>query len=262
VSQNLFYNKNSNQLSNLISCFFLAIFLTTLPSKSFADARQNKFRNEQKPSQYFALGGFYSSDYNSRQYKLSSSYQYIDNRFINDLDFLHNTTYASTADNPLKKNKDLYDVELSSKILISNSNNYFNYYNRSKYDQFSNYYYDLTNAIGWGRMFFDGIIEADMNIGYNEIKNFQSQIVINPNLKASFWLTDEIRISTKAFIFKVQDRYSEELKTSISYQINSNLSLQLYHNYEKKVFFYKTATTSTTKNQIGRDMVLRLRYDF
>ena len=249
--------------SSLFTFFCCITFLIMFSHESFADARKSKFRNtQQKPSQYFALGGFYSSDYNSKQYKISGSYKYANNRFINDLDFLHNTKYTSTTTHPLEKNQELYDLELSSKTLISNSNNYFNYYNRSKYDQFSDYYYDLTNEIGWGRMIFDGVIEADINIGYDEIKNFESQIIINPNLKASFWLTDKIRFSTKAFIFKVKDSYSEELKTSISYKINHNLSLQLYHNYEKKRFIYKTSKITKTKNQVGRNLVFRVRYDF
>jgi hypothetical protein len=251
-------------MNNLTSffIFFSIIFLATLSNKSFADARKSNFRSKQKIFQRITLGGIYSSDYNSKQYKLSGAYKYSGSRFVNDLEFLHNTTYTSTAFHPLEKNKNLFDLELSSKILISNSSNYFNYYNRSKYDELSSYYYDLTNEIGWGRMFFDGIIEADINIGYNEIKNFESQIVINPNLKASFWLTDKIKMSTKAFIFKIKDSYSEELKSSISYQFNKSLSLQVYHKYEKKRFFDQKSKDSKTKNQVNRDLILRLRYSF
>ncbi len=239
---------------------FVLLFLFSSPA--FADARKSTFRNSQKSSQYSAIGGNYSSDQNSEEYKISGSYQYTGSRFINELDLLHYTRYSSTTTHPLEKNRELYDGEISSKILIGNSNNYFNYYNRSKYDEFSDYYYDLTNAVGWGRMFFDGIVEADVNIGYDEIKNFDSQVVLNPNLKATFWLTDKIKFTSKAFIFKVQDSYSEELKTRLSYKMTDDLSLELYHNYDKKRFFHKTAKIEETKTEVRRDLVVRIRYDF
>lgn len=236
--------------------------LLILPNSAWADARKDKFRNSQKSSEYLAFGGNYSSDQNSKEYKISGSYQYSGDRFINEVDLLHNTRYTSTSSHPLEKNLELYDGEISSKILISNSNNYFNYYNRSKYDKFSNYYYDITNAVGWGRMFFGGILEADINLGYDEIKNFDSQIVLNPNLKASFWLTDKIKFTSKAFIFQVQDSYSEELKTRLSYKLTNDLSLEIYHNYDKKRFFHKTSKVDETKTQVRRDLVVRVRYEF
>ena len=234
--------------------------LLLFSSHVFADARKTKFRYRHKPFQYVALGGSYVSDHNSQQYKISGSYEHSGSRFINEIDLFHSTRKTSTISHPLEKNLDLYDGELSSKILISKSNNYFNYYNRSKYDEFSSYYYDITNATGWGRMFFGGVLEADINLGYNEIKNFESQVVVNPNLKASFWLTDKIKFTTKAFIFRVQDSHYEELKSRISYKIDRNLSLEFYHNYQKKRFFYKTSKIEKTKTEVGRDLVFRIRY--
>ncbi|MES2677524.1 MAG: hypothetical protein V4612_04340 [Pseudomonadota bacterium] len=246
--------------TKLTRYLFLLLFLFS--HQAFADARKSTFRNSQKLSQYLAIGGNYSSDQNSKEYKISGSYQYNGSRFINELDLLHHTRYTSSTTHALEKNRELYDGEISTKILISKSSNYFNYYNRSKYDEFSDYYYDITNAIGWGRMFFGGILEADMNIGYDEIKNFDSQIVLNPNLKANLWLTDKLKLTVKAFIFQVQDSYSEELKTRLSYKMTNDLSLELYHNYDKKRFFNKTAKTQTTKTEVSRDLVVRIRYDF
>jgi len=238
------------------------LLLITFSGSAWADARKGSFRNNNKNSQYIALGGNYSSDQNSKEYKISGSYQYLGSRFINEADFLQQTRYTSTSTHSLEKNRDLYDGEISSKILIGNSSNYFNYYNRSKYDEFSDYYYDVTNAVGWGRMFFGGILEADINVGYDEIKNFDSQIVLNPNLKASFWLTDRIKFTTKAFIFQIQDSYSEELKTRLSYKLTDNLSLELYHNYDKKRFFHKTSRVEENKTEVNRDFVVRVRYGF
>ncbi|MFT6346331.1 MAG: hypothetical protein ACJA02_000559, partial [Myxococcota bacterium] len=149
-----------------------------------------------------------------------------------------------------------------SKILIAKSTNYFNYYNRSKYDRLSDYYYDTTNAAGWGRMFFEGIIEADVNIGYNEIKNFDSQIVINSNLKANLWLTEKLKLTIKAFLFKIQDSYSEELKTRLSYKMTNNMWLEIYHNYDKKRFIKTTSSLEQIQTEVDRDFVLRLRYNF
>lgn len=131
--------------------FYLLVIVFS--KSGFADARKGNFYNSNKTSQYLSLGGNYSSDQNSKEYKISASYQYKGNRFINEVDLLAQTRYTSTSSHPLEKNRELYDGEISSKILISNSSNYFNYYNRSKYDEFSDFYYDITNEIGWGRMF-------------------------------------------------------------------------------------------------------------
>jgi len=242
-----------------LSCLF---FLLLFSSEAFADARKNNFKNHQKPSQYLALGGNYLSDQNSQEYKISGLYQYVGGRFINELDLLYNTRYSGANGQSLEQNRKLYDAEISSKILIGNSNNYFNYYNRSKYDEFSSYYYDLTNTVGWGRMFFGGALEADINIGYDEIKNFDSQIILNPNLKSSLWLTDRIKLVTRAFILQAQNSYSENLRTNLSYKITNDLSLELYHNYDRKRFFYKTTKIETIKNEVSRSLVVRIRYDF
>ncbi|MFT5702753.1 MAG: hypothetical protein ACI9TO_000103, partial [Rickettsiales bacterium] len=189
-------------------------------------------------------------------------YQYVGSRFINEIDFLQQTRYSSTSTKPLEKNRDLYDVEISSKILISNSSNYFNYFNRTRYDSFSDYYYDVTNAIGWGRSFFDGLLEADMNVGYNNIKNFDSQIVFNPSLKANFWLTDRLKFTTKGSIFQVKDSYSEELRSRLSYRMTRSLWLELYHNYDKKRFVNTTSKGVDKKTEVSRNLIFRIRYNF
>ncbi|MFT6106360.1 MAG: hypothetical protein ACJA0S_000403 [Rickettsiales bacterium] len=242
-----------------LTCLFLSILL--FASHSFADARKSRFKNSKK-SQYLALGGNYSSDQNSKEYRISGSYQYSGEKFIHEIDLLQQSRYAGTSGKSLTKNRDLYDMEVSSKILIAKSTNYFNYYNRSRYDEFSNYYYDTTNAAGWGRMFFDGIIEADINIGYNETKNFDSQIIINPNLKANLWLTERLRLNVKAFLFKIRNSYSEELKTRLSYKMTKNLWLELHHNYDKRRFFKTTSATEQIITEVDRDIVFRIRYNF
>jgi len=181
-------------IKTLATLLFLANFLS--PQLSWADARQDRFRNSPKDKQYIAFGATHLSDHNSKEYKISSTYEYSGSKFIGEIDFLHHGKHSNTTTTPTRKTKELYDMELSGKALISQSSNYFNFYNRTKYDEFSDEYYDITNAAGWGRRFFDDIFEADLNIGYNDIKNYESHIVINPNLKASFWITDRLKFLT------------------------------------------------------------------
>lgn len=241
----------------------LCLVLAAIYSEtSFADVRRSKFRTNNNLTKYVALGGNYSSDFNSKEYKLSTGYQYSKNNLMSEFDFLQHTRYTSSSTHSLEKNRELYDFEASVKSLIADSSNYFNFYNRSKYDEFSDYYYDINNVAGWGRLFFDGIIEADINAGYNEIKNFESHIVINPNIKVNLWLTEKIRMSVKALIFKVQDQYSEELKTRFSYRLNRNLSFDIYHNFERKRFLKSTSGGDSTQNQVQRDLIFRVRYNF
>jgi hypothetical protein len=227
-----------------------------------ADVRKSKFRTNDRTTQYASLGGNYSSDHNSKEYKISGGYQYRKNHLMLELDLLQHSRYSSTTTTPLTKNRELYDFEASGKVLVGQSDNYLNYYNRSKHDKFSDYYYDITNVGGWGRMFFDGMIEADINIGYNEIKNFDSHIVVNPNIKFSFWITDKLRFTSKAFIFKIKDEYSEELKNRLSYRLNKKISLDIYHNYEKKRFLKTSSGVSNNKNEVERDFIFRVRYSF
>jgi hypothetical protein len=243
--------------------FSILIFFIQAINPAFADARIAKFRLGKKPYQYIAAGGLYTSDYNSKEYKTSLGYQYKGERFINEIDFLHHSRYVENSTlGAVVKNRELYDGELSSKVLIGKSTNYFNYYNRSKYDKLSEYYYDYTNSVGWGRILFDGLLEADINIGYNEIKNFESQIVLNPNLKFSLDLTSRIKLIVKAYLFQVEDSYYEELKTRISYKLTDDLSLELYHNYDKKRYFYENTKVEENRTEVRRDFVFRIRYDF
>jgi hypothetical protein len=252
-------DKNTTEPHFIKTLIILLVTITILaPQNTFADARKDRFRSKEKASQYVALGGRYSSDYNSKEYKISGAYEYTGSRFIHELDFLSETQYSSTTTTPPEKDQELYDLELSSKILIWKSNNYFNYYNRSKYDDLSDYYYDVTNAVGWGRMFFGGMFEADINVGYNEIKNFDSQIILNPNLRANFDITDKIRFTTKAYLFKVKGDYYEELKSRIAYKMTRELSLELYHNYRKKRFFDDNANST----EVQRNLIFRVKYNF
>ncbi|MFT6219866.1 MAG: hypothetical protein ACJAVG_000572 [Rickettsiales bacterium] len=99
-------------------------------------------------------------------------------------------------------------------------------------------------------------------MGYNEIKNFDSQIVINSNLKANLWLTEKLKLTIKAFLFKIQDSYSEELKTRLSYKMTNNMWLEIYHNYDKKRFIKTTSSLEQIQTEVDRDFVLRLRYNF
>lgn len=252
-----------------MSRYFLTLGLLMLflcPDQACADARKSSFKNSfsdsKKARQFMVLGGTYSVDQNSKQYKISSSYQYQNNRYISEADFLYDLEYGQTVTRPMHKKQQLYDLELSTKIMIADSSNYFNYYNRSKYDPLSDYYYDLTNAVCWGRMFFDGFLEADFNIGYDEIRNYTSQIIFNPTLKANFNVTDNIKLSIKAYIFQVHYDYYNSIKGRLIYRITNNVSFEIFANYERKRYFHNTMYVQKLTTDTQKNLIARIRYEF
>jgi len=243
--------------------FFALFFLIVITSEEvFADSRTEPLRRSNRSRQFISFGGSYKSDYNSKQYDIAADYQYKNHQSIHEIDLRCRTTYSETTKIPMRKTEELYDVEISSKKLLSNGNNYLNFYNRSKYDEFSSYYYDVRTALGIGRMMFDGKIEADVNIGWNSIKNGNSEMIINPTLRVNFDLTENIKLVQKGYFIKGETTQDEQLKTQISYRLNDQTRIELYHNYDKSRYIYTTTKIKEQKTEVSRSYTLRIKYDF
>jgi hypothetical protein len=253
-------NKNSMTGIVILCLFFFA-------RAALADVRLENFTKSSIARQYIALGGNYKSDENSKDYDISAGYKYRSDKFIHEFEFLNQVDYAEvtkrvdskTSVKVMTKKKELYDAELSSKMLIANSNNYFNFYNRSKYDELSTYYYDVTTVLGLGRILSENF-EADLNIGHNDVKNFNSEMVVNPTLRAKFDLTDKITFITRGYIFQRENTYDEQLRSRLAFRMDNKISLEFIHSYEKNRDYDEK--TRSTANKIERSVAVRIKYDF
>jgi hypothetical protein len=240
---------------------FSVLFFALLPD-AWADARKDRFRKGSNPNQFIAFGGTRKTDHNSKQNDFVLTYQFKNDRFLHEFDLRQRTTYSATTTKEMRKSEELYDAEISSKMMILNSPYYFNFYNRSKYNEFSSFYYDVTTASGLGRTFFDKAIYFDMNIGWNDVKNGNSELVINPSMRLNLKLTKNIDLTEVGYILQREETYDEQLKTRLSYRLNERIYLQFYHTYEKNRYIYHNKKLTEIKTEASRSYVFRIKYDF
>ena len=123
--------------------------------------RNDRFNRNDRVRKYINFSGEYESDQNSKQYVVSTGHFYRSNKWINETDFLYQKDYSQKSANnyELKPSSELYDFQMSSKIVIPDTQDYIVLYTRDKYNPLSTYYYDLINDARVGRMFFDDLFE-------------------------------------------------------------------------------------------------------
>jgi hypothetical protein len=200
--------------------------------------RTKKFYKVDEARQYLALGGTYTSDYNSAQYQLNSRYFYQSNRFINEANFMQQTDYKDAGSGKGKRYKtktgQIYDGSLSSKAIIGETKNYGVFYHRTVYNKFSDYYYDNHTALGVGRMFFKDRIELDTSLGYHNTKNFGSAMSFISSIRVNLKLTDKLTFVQRGYWFVDERSADNELKTSLVYRLNQKLSFELRYSFEQR----------------------------
>jgi len=252
--------------TKLICSIILAIIVAkaSYAKSNFTDLNKNSFYKNNTIRQYFTLGGGYKSDYNSREYEVLAGYKYKSNKYIHEIDFLHELEEAHTTTKPTRVTEELYDFEASSRMMLGKSKNYANIYGRILYDEFDDYYYDVSSAVGLGRFFFeDNGLEASMNLGYNDVKKFNSEIIIIGVLRSKIDITDSIKLSTRGILTKKEETYDEGIKNVLSFKLKKGLFLEFIHKYEKDRYVktYKTKPDIRV-NRIKRESYVRIKYNF
>jgi hypothetical protein len=246
---------------------FLALFSiisgNCFSKQNFADLNKNSFYSSKKVKKYFSLGGGYKSDYNSREFEILSGYKYKSNKLIHEVDFLHEVKESSTTKKEIRKTEELYDFEGSTRALIGQSAYYANIYNRIQYDELSKFYYDVSSAAGLGRLFYKGKFESSINLGYNDVKNFNSEVIILGIIKGYFTISDNIKLSTRGSLTRAEKEYDEEIKNVLSFKIQRNLSFELIHRYEKNRYTKTSKKLGTYRvNRVKREAYARFKYNF
>lgn len=225
--------------------------------------RTKKFYKSNSAKQYLSFGGSYSSDYNSKNYELVSRYLYQSNKFIHEINFEHESNYADSGSGKNKqydtKKSELYDLTISSKARILESENYGVFYHRDLYDDLSKYYYDTRTAVGLGRMFLKEKLEFDVSLGYRDVKSYGHEIDIVTSLRANFKITQNITFTERAYCFFDHESIDNGFKTSLVYRLNDKMSFEVRHNFETRR--YEDDANKQQTNLTNRSVTIGLIFD-
>jgi hypothetical protein len=260
--------------ANFLVLTFFLIFTPQLAKKVQAvDSRSNreavvsprakKFYKSDGVRKYLSLNGNYTSDYNSKNYKLNSRYLYQSQNFIHEINFENENYYSDVGSGSTRsydvKKSELYDILISSKARILNSKNYGVFFHRTMYDDLSKYYYDLHTAAGIGRMFFKERVELDISIGYHDIKTYGYEVDIIPSVRTNFKITKNLTLTQRGYWFIDHESTDSELKSSIVYRLNNKLSVEIRHSFEKRR--YEEDDKNIVTNQVSRSLTFGLIFD-
>jgi len=262
-------NINPKHIASLL-CF---LFVFAYPKISFAidnnatdrsrvvAARNDRFYNNDRVNKYINFGGEYESDENSKQYVISTGHFYRSKSWINETDFLYQRDYSQKASNnyELKISSELYDFQVSSKIVIPDTQDYAVIYNRTKYNSFSTYYYDITSAAGIGRMFFDDLFEIDVAIGHNEVKEYDQKVTLIPSFRTEFDIFGKLHFIQRGYMFFSDEAHDYQLRSRLQYPIAQRLYLQVSWDTDKRT--YTNRERQQKINEIHRRIVFGFRYD-
>jgi hypothetical protein len=225
--------------------------------------RNKRFFPTPLPKQTVSFGGSYISDYNSKQYEMVSRYNYQSSTAINELYFKHEAIYADSGSGANAKSyvkkSELYDFSFSSKVLIADSKNYSVFFHRTIYDDLSKYYYDIHTAGGLGRIFFNGRLELDVSLGYQDVKAYGHKLDVIPSIRTNFKLSKNLTLVQRGYLFVDSESMDSELKTSLTYRVNERLSFELRHSFEQRR--YEEDDENKTTNLVNRSVTVSLVFD-
>jgi hypothetical protein len=211
---------------------------------------------------FFALGGSYDNDQNSRQYQITSRYFQQSYRFINEINFLHETEFNDRGSGAKKeyktKTSELYDISLSSKARAFDTRNYMVLYHRTVKDRFANYGKDSRNAIGFGRMFFDDRVEFDLSVGRQASQNFGEQTEIIPSIRINLKLSDKITLNQRGYLFIDSKSNDSDLRTSLIYRLGGRTSFEIRHTFEQRRYIDGNREVNNVRNLFAIGFVFDL----
>lgn len=262
-----------HNLTRTSRIWLVVFFLQFFPSEIFAidnsqtdrsrvvAPRNDRFYKNARTRQFVNFSGEYESDEDSKQYVILTGHFYRSQKWINETDFLYQVDYGQRAANnyELQKTSELYDFQISSKAIIGDTQDYLVFYNRSKYDKLSTYYYDITTAGGVGRMFFDDKLEIDISLGHSEVKEYDQKTTFIPSFRAEFDIWEKLHFIQRGYMFFSDQADDYQLRTRFQYPIRGNLYLQLSHDFDKRS--YSNEAKNQKVNEVHRRILFGFRYD-
>lgn len=269
----------------LVSIFCILLFLKPAFARDdlasdrnrIVTKRNERFYKNNMIRQYISASGEYDSDEDNKQYVLKLEHFYKSKKWISDVDLQHQVDYAAGTQkldqaDQIKKSE-LYKAILSEKIVLFNTDNYFVLFNETKYDDMSkDFYYDITTAAGFGRMFFNDRLEIDLAYGVSKIKDSHSSItpkdysreILVPAFRTEFEIIDGIRFVQRGYAYYSGDDIdSYYLNTRIQYPLSRKFYLQLSHIFDKRTYekYDEQGISNSRVNQTGRQVIFGFRYD-
>jgi hypothetical protein len=258
--------------------FFLFIILNS--ANSLADIRNNIFPERKKPNISLYLGGRYQSDYNSKYYIVRFGAKYKNPKSMHEFKFYNKVNEAHTTTKDMRKTEEKYDIELSNKMKIADSQYYINLYNffeQDKYDNFtsseklvyesddSGFYSRTTSLIGLGKIFSKNF-EADFNIGWVHSKGEGSSMAINPVLYLKKKINKKLLITTRISRIKQQKIQNDYFSLSVIQKFNRNWALSLNNKYKRSQYIYRKKNSRIDIREVRkrseRSLTLNLKYSF
>lgn len=232
--------------------------------EKIAVARAKKFlKNSDKSRQNALVSGNYNSDYNSKEYQLDLRYFYQSSKQIHEFYFLRELYFADSGSGTNKKymvkKSNLWDFTLSNKFLLGESKNYIVSYNRADIDELASYQRDYRSAAGLGRLFLNDKLEIDGSIGFNKNKNYGDRYFFLPSLRLNLQLSEKLNLSQRAFYFINKESSDSEIRTTLKYRIDSDVSFSVNHSFEQRR--YGQSKTQKSINQSKRTITLGFAFD-
>jgi len=227
-------------------------------------ARSKRFYRGKKSRKYIAFGGVYSSDYNSKDFDVTTRYLHQTQQYINELNFRNENKYADKGSGENKqyrvKKAESYDLVVSSKRRFSKESKYYTtLFHRTLYDDMSAYYYDIYNGVGFGKMIFNDKTELDISAGYRNTKYSGNSLSFIPSIRTNFRLSKHLKLIQKGYLFINHESTDNGIKTRLSYRLNHKLSIELRHNFEQRR--YEDDRNRKVTNLINRSITFGIIFD-
>ncbi len=195
---------------------------------------------------------------------------------MHEFKFYNKVTEGHTTTKAMRKTKELYEVELSNKMMISDSKNYFNIYNLFEQDKYKNfnssdkliydnqgYYNRFTSVAGLGRVFSLNF-ESDINIGHSHSEGEGSSIVVNPVLYLRKKITKTFKVNSRISRFQKEKTKDDYFSISFTKKITKKLAISLYQKYSRTEYIYRKKTSKVNIREVRkrstRSLSLNLKY--
>jgi hypothetical protein len=272
-------------LRHLTNKFLFLIFLFSFLQKSFAidndvdersaviAPRNDTFYKQNRTRQFVSFYGERETNERRKQYVISGEYFYKSNKIIAETNIKQDVVKEEdTKTKEFEGTRRLFEFIASGKFIINDTNNYALIYNRTRHDHIggisekADNVDDINTIAGFGRMFFDDMLELDAGIGYyeNEIEGYNFSF--SPSFRAEFNLSKNFRFYQRGYYFYSDVVQSYYLKTRISYRLEKNYSIQIGHDFDQRKYVGPISTSKNAAilpiNKARRTLTLGIRYDF
>lgn len=248
-----------------LDCKFAFAIESESSREEIVTSRSKRFYKKGGTRRYLAIGGVYSSDYNSKDFDFTTRYLHQTSRYINELNFRNENEYADQGSGENKqyrvKKSESYDLVLSSKIRLKEDSKYYaTLFHRTLYDDMSVYYYDIYNGVGIGKIIFNDKTEIDISAGYRNTKNGAgNSISFIPSIRTNFQLSKNLQLVQRGYLFINNESIDNGLKTRLVYRLNNKLSVELRHNFEQRR--YEDDKNRKVVNLVNRSITFGVIFD-